>query len=186
MNTRSARTVGLVLLCLLLLVGIAVGTRLTSDAFLVNLITHGGLLHPDAPEFSDPSGRYRLVPDDRSLPTGPEPSSEDEVKVWLADQWPGVSLEEKTSVTSVDGDPEFRLVDLRVRRNGIVSPASLICVRRPQDPQFRGWVVIFDRESVPKEQGSARRSSNLRLPLLERLKYRATREWTFEYEKVTP
>ena len=185
MKKRSARAVGLLLLSLILFVGIGVWLHLTSDAILFQLITHGALYHPDQPNEADPDGRYRLDPDDVSLPSGPDPSSASRIAVWLADQWPGARLVREQGLTSKDDDPQIRLVDFTVDYRGRTSPAVILCARRPGAPEFRGWVLIFDRAIVPGEIGSAMMILSHRPDLVRQLRHRIGSQWTLEYQDVS-
>ena len=186
MKSTKARAIGLVLLIVLIFVGVSVGSRLSSVAVLVELITHGGLFHPDRPEVADPDGRYRLDPDDTSLPSGPEPQGAGDVALWLADQWPGARLDQMRSLTSGRATFESRLGNFTVEYRGKTAPAVLVCVRRAPNTKFRGWVLIFDREPRPGELFSARRNTFTEPQWFVRLRHRIGTRWLVEYEKSSP
>ena len=183
MKSPKARWIVLTLLCVLIFVGFVVGTRLTSDAILVEFVTKTPLFHPDDPKTADADGRHRLDPDDETLPSGPEPRGAGDVTVWLSDQWPGARLGPMRSLISGGTDPEYRLAEFEVARGDQTSPAILICVRRPGAVLFRGWVLIFDRQPEPGELFAAEKSYFPPIDLFERLRHRVGSKWLVEYEK---
>ena len=186
MKSTKARAIGFVLLIVLILVGVDVGSRLTSDAILVELVTHGALYHPDNPDVADPDGRYRLDADDPSLPSGPEPQGAGDVAIWLADQWPGARLDQMRSLTSGDQELESRLVNFSVEHRGRTALAVLVCVRRDPAQEFRGWVLLFDREPRPGELFSAKLNILTQPQLFQRLRHRIGTRWLVEYQKPSP
>ena len=182
MNSRIARFAGLFLIILLVFVGFGIADRLRSQAILFHLVPHCGLFHPDRPEDSDTDGRFRLDPNNDSLPSGPEPLSQADVEVWMADQWPGIEMSKPQVYTSGSkGRVQYRLVEFDVMRHGRRSPASLICVRNEEDPLFRGFVVIHDREGSSYTMDSVVESHLLRPPLRVRLVQSVAWEWQLIY-----
>ena len=178
----TTRAILLGLLVALVVVGLWISGRLRSEAILFHLVPHCGVFHPDRPEYSDPDGRFRLDPNDDSLPTGPEPLNQESVALWLTDQWPGITLSKpRVYVSGTKGRVQYRRVEFDVDLRGRRSPAGLLCVRNEGDTLFRGWVVIHDRVGESYTMDSDIGSSLSRPKISTRLMQSVGWEWTVTY-----